>query len=740
MAGRPKPQKPTFFVISFTTMRGDSAIVPAVHFEYKKTKMQKETETRPYKFGYYCPCCGQAHQVIDSTQTETDENGEEIETQVKRTMEEHEFGESRRLHNSKNPANAFCSECGESLWTKKVPTRYESINGWLKHEENLIHALKDQNHKLAEQVQLSQPELPKQVGQPRRVAAIEYIRRKMKWFFDISIIDEIHMLKSGNSAQGNSLGALASASKKLIGGTGTLFGGRASDIYFTLWRILPHLMVENGYQYTEERKWNEEYGNIETTIYGQEDKGEYTNKQSRGGTKRTEKVLPGISPFVFSKFLIQNCVLVKLVDVWPDPVELVNVPTILVDLDEDLKSHYQEMKYTFERAIDEHDEGYKLYLPLTQTAIAYPDNPFTYPAFSLKTMSGARELIWSPEPFPKERILNKEKKLQEIIKGELDEGRKSIVYVRDTGSSVEGRDVRPRLKHVLELIGAKVCILDTSTVATNKRSEWLKKKIEKENYDVCIVSQALVEVGLDLLCTPTLLFYQFSWSLFTINQASRRSWRIGQTEECRLYYIAYKETYQEQMATLIAQKNKAASAINGEVSSDGLNAMLGDDGDLQTMLIESIKKGKVLKGSTEEWTAEASDRAREILANIGKKKQKSLSPKEQFIAWVNKYIGSESSRNVLIRKASPITSQIEKGNITGFTFVKQVLEVDLVEAFGFDYIQDGEMVAYLTEFERKEVSSAEEEQISLFEIKAEEIKTKKKRTAPVSGQLAFELF
>lgn len=194
------------------------------------------------------------------------------------------------------------------------------------------------------------------------------------------------------------------------------------------------------------------------------------------------------------------------------------------------------------------------------------------------------------------------------------------------------------------------------------------------------------------------------------------------------------------MATLIAQKNKAASAINGEVSSDGLNAMLGDDGDLQTMLIESIKKGKVLKGSTEEWTAEASDRAREILANIGKKKQKSLSPKEQFIAWVNKYIGSESSRNVLIRKASPITSQIEKGNITGFTFVKQVLEVDLVEAFGFDYIQDGEMVAYLTEFERKEVSSAEEEQISLFEIKAEEIKTKKKRTAPVSGQLAFELF
>jgi len=55
-----------------------------------------------------------------------------------------------------------------------------------------------------------------------------------------------------------------------------------------------------------------------------------------------------------------------------------------------------------------------------------------------------------------------------------------------------------------------------------------------------LLSQELVQVGLDLLCTPTLIFYQFSWSLFTINQAARRAWRIGQTEECRLYYLAVR--------------------------------------------------------------------------------------------------------------------------------------------------------------------------------------------------------
>ncbi|MFT9493857.1 MULTISPECIES: helicase-related protein [Bacillota] len=737
--GRPKPTRPTFFVISFTTMRGDCATVPAVKFQYKKTEKQILQEELPYRFGYYCVNCGKPHQVIESTQIETDENGEEKEVQNKRTMNEDEFGESRRLHNAQKPANAFCSECGESLWTKYVPTRYTSYSEWAKFEKKITQALKDGNHKLMEHLHNTQKEIPKQVGNPRRIATVEYIRRKMRNFFDLLVVDEIHMLKAGMSAQGNALGSLAAACKKVVGGTGTLFGGKAEDIYYLMWRLFPHIMVENGYQYSEVRKFNEEFGNIETTIYNFDDKGEYSNKQSRGGTKRTEKVLPGISPFVFSKFLVQNSVLVRLKDVWPDPVELINVPTILVDLDEDLGRNYRQMVNTFESAIQSRDDGHKLYLPLTQTGIAYPDNPFTYPSFSIKTDEGDRDLIWKPEPFPKERILNKEKKLQEIIKGEIEEGRKSIVYVRDTGSSVEGRDVRPRLQQVLEQVGAKVCILDTSTTATNKRSDWLKKKIEKEGYDVCIVSQELVQVGLDLLCTPTLIFYQFSWSLFTINQASRRAWRIGQTEECRLYYLSYKDTFQEQMATLIAQKNKAAGAINGDVSSDGLNAMLGDDGDLQSMLIQSIKKGEVLKGSTEEWVAEASDRAREILAGIGKKKQKALSVKEQFVAWVNQQIESESSKNVLIRKVATITANIEKGLVNGFMVNNNILTVDLIEAFGFDCIPDGEVVDYLTEAERVVAQSVDNTQISLFEIKAEK-SPRKKRNAPVSGQLAFELF
>lgn len=188
------------------------------------------------------------------------------------------------------------------------------------------------------------------------------------------------------------------------------------------------------------------------------------------------------------------------------------------------------------------------------------------------------------------------------------------------------------------------------------------------------------------------------------------------------------------MATLIAQKNKAAGAINGDVSSDGINAMLGDEGDLQSLLIQSIKKGEVLKGSTEEWVAAASDRAREILESIGKKKQK--SPKEQFIAWVNQHIETDSSKNVLVRKADSITKNIEKGIIQGFTFKNAVLEVDLIDAFGFDFIMDGEIVAYLTQFE-KEIRVNAEPVESLIKVEKNHNK-KKRRNSPIDGQLAFD--
>lgn len=495
--GRPKPTNPVFFVISFTTMRNDCSSQPAVSYKHIATAEQVK-EGSYFKSGFHCQKCGEALQVLD-------ENGNE-----KSIMSDLEFSGNRRTQNAKKPQNAFCTSCGDSLWTKKVINRYSSYKEWKKHEAAVLDAVINHSKEHYEYVQSQQSPLASSTQFPRRVAVVEYIRRKMKNFFDVSVADEIHELKGGNTAQGNALGSLAAASKKVIGGTGTLFGGKAEDIYYLMWRLFPREMVKSGFKYEEVTKFNHQYGNIETTYYGEAEK-EDSNSHSRGGSYSTRtKVVPGISSFVYGQYLFKNVVNVRLLEVWENPVELADIPTIFVDMPEELEVKYKNMLNVFETAITRGDDNDRQMRPLMlDYGIAYPDNPFTFPEARFLTPDGDRKLIWEADLIEPDITLPKEQKLMDIVTNEMIEGRKSIVYVRDTGSTNKGRDVRPRLKAKLEETGAKVCILDTTTTATNARSEWLKQKIEVEGYDVCIVSQSLVKVGLDLLCTPTLIYVRF---------------------------------------------------------------------------------------------------------------------------------------------------------------------------------------------------------------------------------------
>lgn len=182
------------------------------------------------------------------------------------------------------------------------------------------------------------------------------------------------------------------------------------------------------------------------------------------------------------------------------------------------------------------------------------------------------------------------------------------------------------------------------------------------------------------------------------------------------------------MAELIAQKNRASQALNGDVSSDGLNAMLGEEGDLQTMLIKSIKKGQTIKGSSEEWISQTSDRARELLQNIGKKK-KIPTLLEQYKAWTVQHVQKEATLNVLHEKAEWVVGQIHQGRLAGFNIFNNILSVDLIHAFGFDYVDDQMLLDHIF----VQTKPIEE---SLMVVS----KKKHKKNSPIDGQLGFELF
>ena len=87
-----------------------------------------------------------------------------------------------------------------------------------------------------------------------------------------------------------------------------------------------------------------------------------------------------------------------------------------------------------------------------------------------------------------------------------------------------------------------------------------------------------MQTGLDLIDFPTLCWYETDYSVYTLRQASRRSWRIGQTRPVQVVYLAYRQTLPADALTLVAKKLQSSLAVEGELPEDGL-AAYGDDGD-----------------------------------------------------------------------------------------------------------------------------------------------------------------
>lgn len=118
--------------------------------------------------------------------------------------------------------------------------------------------------------------------------------------------------------------------------------------------------------------------------------------------------------------------------------------------------------------------------------------------------------------------------------------------------------------------------MKSHTTTAKKREAWVAKEVEK-GVDVLICHPRIVQTGLDLIAFPTLVFYQTEYSVYTLRQASRRSWRIGQELPVKVVHLAYEETLQTQALSLVAKKAQASLALEGELVEGGLVGLAEDD-------------------------------------------------------------------------------------------------------------------------------------------------------------------
>ena len=149
--------------------------------------------------------------------------------------------------------------------------------------------------------------------------------------------------------------------------------------------------------------------------------------------------------------------------------------------------------------------------------------------------------------------------------------------------------------------------MKAAAVPPERREAWVATRVE-EGVDVLVCHPRLVQTGLDLVDFPTIVWFETDYSVYTMRQASRRSWRIGQTQPVQVVFMAYRNTLQSDALKLVAKKLQSSLAVEGELPADGL-AAYGDDGDdgddLMLALARKIVAGEEDDGSVESVFAQA---------------------------------------------------------------------------------------------------------------------------------------
>ena len=396
---------------------------------------------------------------------------------------------------------------------------------------------------------------------PRRYPLSDYVKNRMKSFFDLLVGDEIHEYKGRGSAQGIAAGVLADACGTSLTLTGTLTGGYSSTLFHLLYRFSPEIRTEFGR--SDEHRWIQRYGFEEHTI-GKPDNdsvedGRYSRRRKY---RKTVRERPGLAPSALFH-LIGNTVFLRLSDVASGlPSYEEQVLLCSMDSEEDATGYSQRSAYNHvfdklrEALADALAKGSKrLLAAYLQTLLAYPDG-CTRGETVFDPRSG--DVIVQVPPLAEEKLYPKEKALVDLVAAERLEGRRVLVYATHTGT----RDITERMDDILTRHGFRVAVMKADAVAPDRREAWVADRV-KQGVDVLICHPRLVQTGLDLIDFPTICWEETDYSVYTMRQASRRSWRIGQTRPVKVVFMAYRGTLQADALKLVAKKLQSSLAVEG---------------------------------------------------------------------------------------------------------------------------------------------------------------------------------
>jgi hypothetical protein len=258
------------------------------------------------------------------------------------------------------------------------------------------------------------------------------------------------------------------------------------------------------------------------------------------------------------------------------------------------------MEEAIKKAFREHRGNQSIASVALNALLAYPDRPYGFGdligrEFNPETQRREPFLIAATRDLDGDFVYAKERRLVEEIKSSLEHGRKVQVYAVFT----QKRDVTRRLETILAKEGIRVAVL-TTQVPPEEREAWYERQL-RSGLQVCICHPRLVQSGLDLLSFQDILFYETGYSIYTLRQASRRSWRIGQRNNVNVKFFYYAGTMQETCLRLMGKKLLVSLAMEGKFATDGLQAIDEGDDILMAMARELVTEKGIGESADAVW-------------------------------------------------------------------------------------------------------------------------------------------
>jgi hypothetical protein len=406
----------------------------------------------------------------------------------------------------------------------------------------------------------------------------EFIKRQLpQGYFGLLVVDEGHEYKNEGSAQGQAMGVLARKCRKTLLLTGTLMGGYADDLFYLLWRLNPAAMIEDGFGYSARSslgpaamQFMREHGVLKD-IYKESESASHRTARGKNITHRTAKG-PGFGPKGIMRYVVPCTVFLKLRDIGGNILPPYREHFEAVAMTEAQQQAYeqlaQSLKSELREALRKGDKsllGVVLNVLLAWPDCCFRDERVVHP-------HTRQQLAYVPAQFGETEAMPKEQQLVELCKVEKARGRRVLVYSVYTGT----RDTTARLKAMLDRHGFKTAVLKASVEAA-KREDWLFEQVDR-GVEVLITNPELVKTGLDMLEFPTIVFLTTGYNVYTLQQAARRSWRIGQKADVDVYFLGYRGSAQMACLELMAKKIAVAQSTSGDMPESGLD-VLNQDGD-----------------------------------------------------------------------------------------------------------------------------------------------------------------